>query len=48
MTRKIQLVAFIVGMVLIGVERFTAIASAASSKVDPPVSDAGIPVPRPN
>ena len=47
MSRKIQLAALIVGMLLIGVERFTASASAAEATIHPPVSDAGIPVPPP-
>ena len=47
MSRKIQLAVLIVGMLLIGVERFTASASAAESSIHPPVSDAGIPVPPP-
>ena len=45
MARKIQLVAFIVGMVLVGVERFTASASAATSNPQAPVYDGGTPVP---
>jgi hypothetical protein len=45
MSRKVQIAALIFGMFLVGVERFTASASAATSKVEPTVSDAGVPVP---
>jgi hypothetical protein len=45
MSRKIQLAALILGMLLVGVERFTASASAAGSTVAPPVSDGGLPRP---
>jgi hypothetical protein len=48
MSRKIQLATLILGMLLVGVERFTANASAAGSKVDPTVSEAGIPPIPPN
>ena len=49
MTRKIQLVALIVGMVLVGVERFTAHAAAATTpdRTEPSLSF-GIPIPPPN
>jgi hypothetical protein len=44
--RKIQLVAFILGMVLVGVERFTASASAATpNAAQSPVYDGGTPIP---
>ena len=46
MARKVQLVAFILGMVLVGVERFTVSASAATpTAAQPPVYDGGTPIP---
>ena len=46
MARKIQLVALILGMVLVGVERFTASASAATPRAaQAPVYDGGTPIP---
>ena len=44
MSRKIQLAALILGMLLVGVERFTASASAADSPGAPPVSAGGGPI----
>ena len=45
MSRKIQLVAFILGMLLVGVERFTAQRVGSGSTARTPVSDGGIPIP---
>jgi hypothetical protein len=49
MSRKIQLAALIFGMVLVGVERFTASAAAAApNTAQAPVYDGGTPMPPDN
>lgn len=47
MARKIQLGAFVLGMLLVGVERFTAAAATARDEVRVPVHGAGTPIPPP-
>jgi hypothetical protein len=47
MARKIQLGALIVGMLLVGVERFTAQAAGRTVDVAAPLSESGGPFPPP-
>ena len=47
MARKLQLGALILGMALVGVERFTATVSAAPG-INAPVYEGGTPFPRPD
>ena len=47
MARKIQLGALILGMLFVGIERFTAHADARTTSVVAPLTESGGPVPPP-